>query len=49
MGSYIIGPYFFDENVNGEEYLRYLRTDFQSFLKTSSNMSVNITFILFRC
>ena len=33
MGSYILGPYFFDENVNGEEYLRYLQTDFQNFLK----------------
>lgn len=39
VGSCILGPYFFDGNVNGEEYLRFLRTDFQNFLE---NLPLNI-------
>lgn len=33
VGNDVIGPYFFDENLNGQNFLRFLRFDFQELLE----------------
>jgi len=32
-GDYIIGPYFFDGKINGEEYRKFLKNDLVNLLK----------------
>ncbi|EZA47391.1 hypothetical protein X777_16330 [Ooceraea biroi] len=35
IGDALIGPYFFEERVNGQNYVRFLREGLGTFLKTS--------------